>query len=493
MRNVILPALVEALGEDDADIVDSATLAIGRAVGGADLDLAYRAIMTQLASAHESVREAAALSLGLLGDDRAAATLGDLVRDTPRARTVLNLANGTPTKVRAFAAIALGLIGANEAMPTLKWAIEKEPGTQRDLKTCAIIALGLLANRDEALVSYLMRLIDDRDLDRTVRAHVPTVIARCASAATAAVPALYAMLERDSTDRDMLRSVVLALGKLATMDQPVVVDALRRTALEDPDPGARNFAWIALAEIGARDHEPGGHADLHRTLAQLLMEGAQHPEVATAQPWASLALALYARAHPEASAAAVQCLRAAYPRVENPSTRAALAVSLGLLDAAECAPMLMKEMLELGAPELRGYVALSLGLMRQTAAAPLLRKQIQDPGIDWRFRMNLARGLGLMADVQAVPALIGALGAARGLADAASLAQALGLIGDESAIEPLKTILKDGKRIGMQRGFAAVALGLLGEKTELPWHARISIGLNYRARTPALEELLDIL
>jgi hypothetical protein len=48
------------------------------------------------------------------------------------------------------------------------------------------------------------------------------------------------------------------------------------------------------------------------------------------------------------------------------------------------------------------------------------------------------------------------------------------------------------------RGFAAVALGIVGDKEPLPWNTKIALDLNYRAATQTLTDphgtgILDIL
>jgi hypothetical protein len=75
----------------------------------------------------------------------------------------------------------------------------------------------------------------------------------------------------------------------------------------------------------------------------------------------------------------------------------------------------------------------------------------------------------------------------------APAAQALGLIGDRSAVDPLLDIVKTTTNVDLQRAFAAVALGIIGEKEDLPWNYVFSVNSNYRAKVPALSEILDIL
>ncbi len=141
---------------------------------------------------------------------------------------------------------------------------------------------------------------------------------------------------------------------------------------------------------------------------------------------------------------------------------------------------------------LKGYLAISLGLMRANKA-DAFRSNIKKKGLEFKFRLQLARALGLMGDVRAVTTLIDYLEESETLSETSSSAQALGLIGDKSAVDPLLAIVRNKSKNPQQRGFSAVALGIIGEKTTLPWNSVFSVNSNYRAKVPAFSEILDIL
>src|SRR5690606_21765067 len=89
-------------------------------------------------------------------------------------------------------------------------------------------------------------------------------------------------------------------------------------------------------------------------------------------------------------------------------------------------------------------------------------------------------------DKKAVEELTGMLARAESQSAMASLAMALGYIGDCSAVTPLVAMLGNDTITDTARGFAAAALGLVAEKDDLPWNAPIAIDLNYRASVPSL-------
>ena len=80
-----------------------------------------------------------------------------------------------------------------------------------------------------------------------------------------------------------------------------------------------------------------------------------------------------------------------------------------------------------------------------------------------------------MGDVDALPALIRYLESSETLAETASAAQAVGLVGDRSAVKPLLDILGNKSKQPLQRGFAEIALGILAEKSSLPWNVVFAV------------------
>ena len=63
--------------------------------------------------------------------------------------------------------------------------------------------------------------------------------------------------------------------------------------------------------------------------------------------------------------------------------------------------------------------------------------------------------------------------------------------------DPLVDLLLDEQRTGLSRAFAAVALGGIADRRNLPWNSELVIGVNYRAAvetlTNGISGVLDIL
>jgi HEAT repeat protein len=154
--------------------------------------------------------------------------------------------------------------------------------------------------------------------------------------------------------------------------------------------------------------------------------------------------------------------------------------------------MLFEELNDTKNKALQGYLCIGLGLMRWTRAAETLRSFTEEETV-YSLRQQASAALGLMGDPEAVTILIKVLENSKTLSVKAATAKALGLVGDRRAVEPLGRILHDPALHGLARAFAAVALGIIGEKTDLPWNTVVSENCNPAVSTEAIREVLDIL
>jgi HEAT repeat protein len=397
-----------------------------------------------------------------------------------------------PRMTRAFAALSLGLIGSGPMAPKLRLVIEKEdPRTRKDLIACAFIALGFMdcENVRDDNVRFLIRMLDNPRLDPALKANVPTALGRLGD--PAAVPAIVKKFNDRKTHFSVRQSCAIALGYLAVIEQGDVIALLRRCIDRDGDALTRHLCFIALAQIGARDGDPEANASLHREIASLFLKEVARPDRQQYRAWAALAGAIHAREHEAYKAPLAGRIREAFHETSNPSDRSALAVSLGLLRDTGSAEMLEAELEDTKNKALQGYICVGLGLMNRKQSSAAIREIVENETV-FTLRLQAARALGMMGDTEAVAVLVDVLKNSSTLTVTASAAKALGLIGDSRAVDPLQAVLADTKAGGLSRAFAAVALGILGEKTDLPWNAAISAHCNYAAMGPAVSEVLDI-
>ena len=493
IRQEVIPNLETLLrSETNRDIIDSAILALGRVAREESAEQVVQAAMPLLSHNELSVQTSSTLALGVLASTKATPVLKDLLADSSNGRQAVG-GGQVNWLVRSFAALSLGLVDDPDAAATLVGVIDKLPDSDRDIKVCAIVGLGLmsaenLSNDDRA---FLYAKLKDRKLDDVIKSYIPTTLGKLGD--VEAVPTLVDVLSDRDTDLYVRQSAAIGLGRLASITDDEVIEALSDYIKEGRDVQTRHFSFISLAKIGARDEAPQDHAEAHEKIVSLFGREMTKPSKSKHEPWAGIGGALYARAHTGEQASMIERLKKAYEGTKDPSDKSAFAVALGLLNSKEMAPVLLDDFLSSKDQDLRGYLAIGLGLCNWTDAAEAMRGIVKNKTTTPTFRLQVATALGLMSDEQAVSTLIETLSTAETLGVSSAVAKALGLIGDKSAIPELQDIADDDDRNDITRAFACVALGIVGEKTDLPWNASISEDNNYRARVPAIDEVLDIL
>ncbi len=517
----VVPALLELIADsDDADVLDSAVLAAARSTRGLHDDRVLAALRAQLGSRHLSVQSAAALALGALDHEGGRDALKALVRDDSEGR---RLAGGkVPDLTRSFAALSLGLSGRASDAILLADIVRRTPDSERDVKICSVVALGLLgadASVSTGVHVHLLALLADRRLDPAVRRHVPTALAR--SDDPAVLPDLLeAFLDRD-VDARVEQSIAIAMGRLATLDDAPVVEALLDRVDRGRDVMTRHFALVALGEIGARgvrgardardasDSRDGSAADgaardaratrgdtadrAEAVLDALLRAADGRGGSRADRSWGALGAALLGRGAPDAQPRVLEHLRAAYADEKDPRFKGAYAVALGLLRDVGSAPALAEDLATVRDDRFRGHVAVALGMLEHADVAPRLRALCTDRATPPDLRIDAAVGLGLLGDRGSVPVLVDALRDDPPLAVVAGLSRALGLLGDGGAVAPLEELARSERAPMLSRAFACVALGLLGARSELPFQTRVLGHENHMSDSVALAELRSIL
>lgn len=491
----IVPALFELLADDQPEVVDSALIALGRCADESEAQRLDAALQPLLAHPVLSVQTSAVLALGVHGSARAVPLLGALMSDTAAGRRAVG-GGQVPPPVRSLAALALGLGNHEAAVPLLGDLVLHLPDAQRDLKICALTALGLTANAagDEVL-RLLSALLQDRRVDSVLKAHAAVALARLdGGTRREALPALLDCLQRRDTDDLVRAACVAALGRLGGGADRACHEALLASAVGSRHEPTRHAALMALAEIGLRDLSEGGLAtDLHARLGRLFVEGLRGDRAQADVPWAALAAGLYASGGGPAAAELRREVLARLDTARDAAVRGAVQLALGLAGEAAAAPALRADLRDPGDPALRGYAAVALGLLDDAASADTLRAACAEPACEPGLREQLAVALGLLGDPQVVPALVSVLETVEVHETSLAAARALGRLGDRAAIPALLRLARDPARQPVTRGMAAVALGLLGERGALPWNAPLKELDPGVARTPSLDLVLDIL
>ncbi len=495
----VIPALKRALSTNEMDIVDSAVLALGRIVKKDAAGTVIDDLKGALASPINSVQQSTIIALGVLGSQDSVPVLVDILNDTASARKALKVNGSVQDLHRAFAALALGYIGSPDTIPILKDAIVKNGAEKKSIRAMAIVALGLFRDEKESIVSFLLDELKDEKLDADTAGQIPVAIGRLG--AEAAVPTLLKLAMSRKTTNRVEESAVIALGKLAQSRDSEVIAGLADKIHDGQNDQARHFAIIALADIAERilisnDELTESDRAIVNGISKTLMGELEKAKQKAHEPWAGLALGIVAHAYPENSRErpAIQiALEEKFEKETNPSFGPAYALALGISGCQHSKSKILDVMDTTKERSTKGFCAIALGLLKATDAKETIRKYIED-GADPKFRLQVATSLGLLGDVGATQLLVHEFDAnAKTLSVISSLARAIGLIGDGSSIHPLVSLINDKASSPIARGFGCVALGLLAEKTDLPWNAAVSVGINYRTQISSLREVLDIL
>ena len=550
IRDRIVPALEDALAtERQNDILDACLIALAK-IGDSELEdgsaRTAERIKRFLPHASQQLSETAAISLGILASD-SPENVGlllslfeddtEVLRGTHRVR----FSGSVPVRTRAFAGFALGLIGhsageatrvrINAAMAALLDGEGKQLGT-RDVQVAAITAMGLTPLPDEEgaplelkhgkrssgwprpaglstradQVAFLMNYFEDPRNNFLICAHVPTAVARLVrdlpDTSPLRVQVAGRFLEdtrRASDAADMVKqSCVQALGVIGDCDDDPI-DVRIRASLMDvgselADRQAEHFALIALGQVAGRpgrgEGDPLAGLAVQRNNPRTYLMTRMARDRSETRPWAALGLAVLERSLADArqmpSEDALRALRAALSEARSPTEVGGYAIALGIARDGRAHAVLREKLERTSEPEARGYCAVALGMTDDRGSIDSIQAIVTRSKYQPDLLKSAAIGLGLLGDKKVVPTLIEMLDGARGLASQAALASALGFIGDHRSVDPLIAMLEDDGKTALARGFAAAALGIVADKETLPWNAKVSVDINYRANTSTL-------
>ena len=539
VRAAVAPALLRVVrGRPSAAELSASLIALaklGSARAGAPLLPELSAFL-----AHPSlpVAEAAALGLGILGEDRGAEPLMALALDAPIGHELCGRST-VPVRLRSFAIYGLGLIGARSVNQDLQHRlvddllilIEADDEARPDVMAAAITSLGLTRLPWQAapgqpgltrpeLIQRLQHLLrgSGRRVGRTRQAHaraqIPIALARLLQdtgplvqrqvAETGAL-LLDLFRERSSEDSALVRqSMLIALGRLATSGgKGCALEALNarthgtlsRACESSPHELTRRFALIALARQASRPGDgPTPFAHLERTERLLLerLDGGPRRET----HWAALALGVLgdgARQHNQGvSPTTRRRLELALRRSKGPDEVGAIALALGMMRAAPAGPLLLTKLQRTSEARAKGHIALGLGLMGAGGAVDPLMAALERGHRDARLADQLGTALGLVAPPAKLIQMATHLDAAASTSDGATLALAVGRGGHRSGVASLLA------RLGSGHAQPATALGVACDKDEVPWNVQLGLDVNYGVEIETLRNsertgILDLL
>jgi HEAT repeat protein len=541
IRQKIVPALKEALGKERAnDIVTGCLIGLAK-IGDVKSESGaseFEPLISKfLSDGNQEIAETAAVALGILANDSSVEKLANLALDKPAGRALVGNKE-VHFRSRAFATYGLGLIGKlthsnqvrQDIAAILIELLGKPETSTRDVKVAALVSLGLVpidvdksespetkqnfASSRQTELKFLEQYFKQESNNYLIRAHAPTAMARLLQGAPPELKEgiakqMITALSKQSKERDEVRwGCVLALGQIGDSDKDKIDaeirDALKAVVDEHGSDQEKNFAMIALGQVGGRagagEENDKGAKECRDALLTNLTKGKNH-----IRSWAAIGIGVMEREILDnsqngqvPSSTAKDTVRGALKEASSPSLLGAYAIACGIAKDSEAKSLLADKFKNAPGDEVKGNVAIALGLVDDRDAI----KDIQDVVKESKYKPALLKqaaiALGLLGDKDLVPDLIKMLSEAKGYSSQAAIAAALGYIGDSRSIDPLVEMLKKKDITDSARGFAAVALGIVADKEPLPWNSKISTNINYRANTTTLTGneatgILDIL
>ena len=416
-----LPVLLEAMKSSHPEIREAAALSLGR-VGDPS---AFPALEEATSDPYAQVRQAAYLGLGLLADNRSVVTLSEHFSHS-----------GRPVEDRAFAVVGLGLTRRPEAARLLQAALARHMrpdhlyGEDETLLVAEIWAAGLL--RSPAMVPLLIHGYQELErkakvASRRVRGFI--LYALGAIGDPSARPFLGRAL--DAKELQLQRAAAQALGRLG---DPGSIGILARYLEDHRDPQSRIFCLLAAGRLGGRS-------------AAVLLERENEPSRMHRQVHAAWGLAV-------GLASAGNLVEDVYWSFRSGDRESPL------LSSAEDSPARRDE------ERLRGGLALGLGFYGDRRMVEELAAVAARPGVDPDFAGYLAMALGRMGGDEALASLHRLERRIHQADGRRGLAWGFGLVGTEPAGEAvLEMLLEEGD--ATVRLAAARALGLVRSQDAL--------------------------
>ena len=322
VRTRVTPVLLDVLDHADPQMVDSALIALGRSTHPDDAGPVLQAMSAHWKSPYVTVRQAALLGAGMIGDRSSVPVLWSVMNDTAAGRTALGRRSAITGLDRPLASLSLGFAAGAEMIPQLTRLFERAESDEVNVLACAILSLGLIEGADQEVISFLAEALDDRKLDRRVRAQIPITLGRLSEDRRRDGRAA-ARAHLGAADTSGAASLVdhRAVGEIAAPSDTEAIAALRKTVRKSSDATARHFALIALGRIAARglaDQSPHIDAvrDIQRQLQVELVDPSHKVDLAVVRAGAR-------RARPRAAAAAPPITPSSAPRSPRCSRRRA--------------------------------------------------------------------------------------------------------------------------------------------------------------------------
>jgi HEAT repeat protein len=469
--------LLAALKDSHYDTRSAACIALGKA--GTEAEITK--VRARAFDKHHEVRESALLGLALLRADLRKADVLKLLADRKE----------TP-RLRAMAALALGL-SRDPASVTALLDRMRAPNEEEEVRGAAALGLGLLGETN--VIIELQRVALNRGHADVIRANAVTALAQLAkirqtrpAVAVPGSPAKKGRPEPDSlvalthllrtwlrtdTRKAVRRAALLGFGTLGDVSH---LDEVLRAMKVDNDDMVQRLGMITAAQLAkGTDQAPRVQRQL-----SLLCTGSGRME---GKGFAAIALGLLGER--DGGRALIQVFKSG----RHQSLRGAGAIGLGLLRHEPAVELLLSEATGRGNPTLRAQSTIALGMIGSRKVYEPLRTMLAETDRP-QIKAAAAAGLaltGMPQDIKGVAALLQEKNAYVRM----SAVQALGILRDDLALEPLMNHFKSetGPEI---KALTVVAVGNILARRPVTALQELARHVNYLLRMPSLQQAIRL-
>lgn len=531
VETTVVPALLWAMDPKNSkhqDTESASYIALAKmAKDPAQIELIQKGLDPKLK--HDLiVQESAAIGLGLLrrAEPSQQFDAGELDKVRDFLFGVFEDADDKyQARTRAFAAMAIGLLGdqpsgsgsySGAAATTERlFTLAQQKYGHPDLTISLLMAVGLQPSpsitdgqRDLLRNCVTKGRLGRLDVQSLHQGYAALTLGRIGTAKDLMV-LQRALTNRRIKDKNVRRSCAIGLGQLGRLvsgeDRVAVAKTLLDVMNRLKDPSTKNFAIISLSDLVIADVKQGKTDVVGGTkVREFLLDMAEDGKYIQ-RPFGALALGLVGAAitdettvpvYGEFRSKSLEVLRNGLQSKKlDKRGRAAFATSLGIIKDMSSVKALVKIIANKKEDtEFRGYAALALGLIGQATRDVLnpIREALKERRSE-ELRQQTATALGLLQDKDGVKLLLDELKRAKSQNVKGQVVLALAKIGDARAVDPLVALLKSTKEQDLTRALACAGLGVIGDLEWLPSLSRISLDVNYRASTDAINEVLSLI
>jgi HEAT repeat protein len=407
-----------------------------------------------------ATRETSTLALGMLGWEKGVPILKNLIENRRMERGM-----------RVFAALALGISNVQSAGPLLVEVMERDRGKKGEdveVQCAACLALGIMKYQDG--LPNIIRLIRTPQCHQQLRATAVTALAKygrqtvMTDEGEISVTSVIGNLLRSDPSVDVRRSAILALGGVWYRG---VAQSLLQVHKRDADGWVRALSLLVLAE-NAKDPV---EKKMAQGLFRRLLEESRDRGL---RDVAMLAAGI------SGDKTALPLIRPIFKKEKYAPSWSASVLSLGFLKDEESIPHLLQVLSTGASAYKKAYVCMAIALMEKGD------KRISDAlkGIlvgktHPHLRAMASMALARIGDRTAVPMLLDLLPRAKNPYFCKMTAMSIGYFRDLGAFTGLKEFFESKKADNETRSGILVAVGCMGDRSEIPILRKISLHYNF--------------